>query len=176
VALTVFVPAANYVLLKYMSLPAHWADLWIARGSIVLTTASFALVGIAAHPALLIIGLLVFNMGTGYNAAMRSVAIHVVGGQASPDIGRLFAVIAIVESVGVMVAGPLLAEFFEWGIELGEPWIGLPFIASAGVFGVISLVTFIVSVKGKDATVVYAEVANGDFDERALSPSRRHQD
>lgn len=130
--------------------------------------------GIAAHPALLIIGLLVFNMGTGYNAAMRSVAIHVVGGQASPDIGRLFAVIAIIESVGVMVAGPLLAEFFEWGIEMGEPWIGLPYIVSAGVFGVMTVVTFIVSVK--DPTVAYAEVANEDFDERAISPSRRHQD
>jgi MFS family permease len=176
VALTIFVPAVNYFLLKYLRLPAHWADLWIARGSIVLTTVAFLVMGAAAHPALLIIGLLVFNMGTGYNAAMRSVAIHVVGGQASPDIGRLFAVIAIVESIGIMVAGPLLAEFFDWGIRMGEPWIGLPYIASAGVFAVITVVTFILSVKGKDTTLAYAEIANEDFEERAMSPNRRHQD
>jgi hypothetical protein len=175
-ALTVFIPIANYFLLKFMRLPAHWADLFIARGSIVLTTVSFVVIGIAAHPALLIIGLLVFNMGTGYNAAMRSVAIHVLGGQASPDVGRLFAVIAIAESLGVMVAGPFLAEFFEWGIELGEPWIGIPFIASAAVFAAIGVVTFMVSIKGKGQTLAYTEVASEDFEASAGSPHRDHVD
>jgi hypothetical protein len=132
--------------------------------------------GVAAHPALLIIGLLIFNLGTGYNAAMRSVSIHVVGGQSSPDIGRLFAVIAIIESVGVMLAGPLLAHIFEWGMDLGEPWIGMPYLASAGVFGITTIATFIISVKGKDKPVEYAEVDHDNIESETGSPRRRHLD
>lgn len=132
--------------------------------------------GVAAQPALLIVGLLVFNLGTGYNAAMRSIAIHVVGGQSSPDIGRLFAVIAIVESVGTMIAGPLLADVFEKGIQLGEPWIGSPYLASAAVFLVISIVTFIISVKDKEVEVVYTAVVDEENEVQDGSLQRRHHD
>ncbi|KAF3035648.1 hypothetical protein E8E12_000603 [Didymella heteroderae] len=141
-AVAIFLPLTNYVLLNYVRLPAHWADLWIARGSIVLTAISFLVIGLAAHPALLIVGLLVYNMGTGYNAAMRSVSIHVVGGQSSPDIGKLMSTIAIVESLGALVAGPLLNQLFQWGMGLGSAWLGLPFLVAMFVFAGLAFVTF----------------------------------
>lgn len=156
VSITVFIPLTNYLLLKRLRLPAHWADLWIARGSITLTTISFFVMGVAAHPALLVIGLLIYNLGTGYNAAMRSVSIHVVGGQASPDIGKLMSTIAIAEAIGAMVAGPLLNEMFQWGMDLGSAWLGLPFLASVVVFAAMTVVTMMISVKDKD--VAYVEV------------------
>ena len=176
VALTVFVPIINLILLKIVRLPAHWADLWLSRGSIVLVTVSFFIMGIAAHPALLILGLLVYNLGTGYGPAMRSIAIHVVGGQASSDIGRLFAVIAIVESAGAMIAGPLLAGIFEKGIALGEPWIGIPFLASGTMFVVITIVSFLITFQA-DEVVAYAPL--GDEEPGLLGDShidRSHQD
>ena len=160
VALTVFIPLVNYILLKYLRLPAHHADLWIARGSIVMTTLAFLVMGIATQPALLILGLLIYNLGTGYNAAMRSTSIHVVGGQSSPDIGRLMSVIAIMESIGTMIAGPLLNEIFQWSMGMGESWLGLPFLTSATVFASMTFVTFIISVKDKEQ--VYAEVPDED--------------
>lgn len=175
VAMAVFVPIVNIVLLKVVRLPSHWADLWIARGSIILTALALFIMGIAAYPALLILGLLVFNLGTGYGAAMRSVSVHVIGGQSSPDVGRLFSVIAIVESLGAMVAGPALAMIFEWGISMGEPWIGMPYIVSAGVFVLMTVVAFMISVK--ENSVVYAEVSGDSPD--ALEDSlhgRRHHD
>ncbi|KAF1922440.1 uncharacterized protein M421DRAFT_366455 [Didymella exigua CBS 183.55] len=52
-AVATFLPLTNYVLLNHVRLPAHWADLWIARGSIILTAVSFLVIGLAAHPALL---------------------------------------------------------------------------------------------------------------------------
>lgn len=162
VAITVFIPLTNLVLLKKFRLPAHWADLYIARGSIILTTVSFFIMGIAAYPALLIIGLLVFNLGTGYNAAMRSISIHVVGGQSSPDIGKLMSTIAIAESVGAMIAGPMLSEMFQWGMDLGSAWIGLPFLASVVFFAAMAMVTFVISFKDKE--VSYMEVRDDDED------------
>ncbi|KAL6705719.1 hypothetical protein ACN47E_006508 [Coniothyrium glycines] len=166
VAIAVFIPLANLFLLKKLRLPAHWADIWIARISIILTAIAAFVMGIAAHPALLIIGLLIFNLGTGYNAAMRSVAIHAVGGQASPDIAKLMSTIAIAESIGAMVAGPLLSELFQWGMDLGGFWLGLPFFGSAAFFSGIAFVTFAISVKDKEAA--YIEVQDEDdsfFDE-----------
>jgi hypothetical protein len=160
VAVAIFLPLINFCLLNYLRLPAHWADLYIARGSIILTTVSFFIIGIAAYPALLILGLLVFNLGTGYNASMRSVAIHVIGGQSSPDIGRLMSTIAIVESIGVMIAGPLLSQLFQWGMDLGSAWLGLPFLASVLVLIMMTVVTFMINVKERD--VGYTEVLSDD--------------
>lgn len=154
VAVALFLPLANFVLLRYCKLPAHWADLWIARGSIILTTVSFFLMGVASQPALLIIALLIYNLGTGYNAAMRSIAIHVVGGQSSPDIGKLMSTIAIVESIGVMIAGPLLSQMFQWGMDLGSAWLGLPFLASVIVLSLMTVVTFMISVKDRELAYV----------------------
>ncbi|KAF2732343.1 MFS transporter-like protein [Polyplosphaeria fusca] len=168
VALTVFVPLVNLILLRVVRLPSHHADIWIARGSIVLTTLAFFCMGTAAQPALLIIGLLVFNLGTGYNAAMRSISIHVVGGQSSPDTGRLFAVVAIIESIGTMIAGPTLSSTFQWGIERGEPWIGAPFFFATLIFGVMMLVTFAISFKSP--VIIQYEDESGDESERLASP------
>ncbi|KAH6644271.1 hypothetical protein C7974DRAFT_300438 [Boeremia exigua] len=162
-AVAIFLPLTNHVLLKYVRLPAHWADLWIARGSIILTAISFLIIGLAAYPALLIVGLLVYNMGTGYNAAMRSVSIHVVGGQSSPNIGKLMSTIAIVESFGALVAGPLLNQLFQWGMALGDVWLGLPFLAGTLVFAGLSFVTFKIDVSDREAE--YIEVQSDDVDE-----------
>jgi hypothetical protein len=171
VSMTVFVPIVNLILLRVVKIPAHFADLWIAKGSIILLTGSFLIMGVATHPALLIIGLLVYNLGTGYNAAMRSISIHAIGGQSSPDVGRLFAVIAIFEALGSMIAGPLLAEVFEWGIRTGEPWIGVPYLLSAAIFGVVTAMTWFISVK--DEKLGY--VAVSEEDEEAVQ-RRLHQD
>ncbi|KAF2464293.1 MFS transporter-like protein [Lindgomyces ingoldianus] len=155
VALTVFVPIVNLILLRLARMPAHHADMWIARGSIVLTTISMLVMAVATTPALLVFGLLIYNLGTGYGAAMRSISIHAVGGQASPDIARMFSVIAIMEGIGAFVAGPLLATTFQWGMDLGEPWIGMPFLFAGIIFIVVTAVTFMIG--AKNTMVVHAE-------------------
>ncbi|KAF1999027.1 MFS general substrate transporter [Amniculicola lignicola CBS 123094] len=165
VAMTVFVPGVNIFLLKFVRLPAHRADIWLARGSIMITVLAFFIIGAATYPAILIFGLLIYNMGTGYNAAMRSVSIHAVGGQASPDVGRLFAVVAIIESIGAMIAGPGINGLFQWGMDRGEPWIGAPFIAAAVMFVIVTCVTFIINVQDK-TVIMYEEVS----DEEPSSP------
>lgn len=165
VAVAVFLPLVNWFLLKYLRYPSHWADLWIARGSIIVSTISFVIMGIAAYPALLVIGLLVYNLGTGYNAAMRSVAIHVVGGQASPDVGKLMSTIAIVEAIGAMIAGPLLNQLFQWGMDLGSAWLGLPFLASVLVLAAMTVLTFVITVKDREVGYVQVHADEDSEDE-----------
>jgi MFS family permease len=160
VAVAVFLPAISWFLLKYVRLPIHWADLWIARGSVIMQTVAFFVMGIAGYPALLILGLLIYNMGTGYNASMRSVAIHTVGGQSSPDIGKLMSTIAISEAVGAMFAGPLLSQLLQWGMDLGSAWYGLPYLACVPAFAVMTVLTFAISVKDRD--IGYVAVQSDD--------------
>jgi hypothetical protein len=162
VAVTVFIPLVNFLLLKKFCLPAHWVDLYIARGSLALAAIAFFVMGIAAHPSLLVVGLLIYNMGTGFAAAMRSISIHVVGGQSSPDIGKLMSTIAIAESIGAMVAGPLLNTTFQWGIGLGGAWLGLPFLGSVVVLVFMTAVTFVIDVNSKE--VAYVEVQHDEED------------
>lgn len=167
VAITICIPLVNLLLVKRFRFPTHLADIWIARGSIGLTTLSFLVMGLAAHPFLLIVGLLIYNLGTGFTAAMRSVSIHVVGGQSSPDIGKLMSTIAIAESFGAMVAGPLLNEIFQWAMDLGTAWLGLPFLGAMLVFACMTVVTMMIS--GKDQGVTYVKVQSDEedlFDER----------
>ncbi|EUC43341.1 hypothetical protein COCMIDRAFT_101075 [Bipolaris oryzae ATCC 44560] len=162
VAISVVLPLINFVLLKKLHFPAPRADIWIACGSIVLTTFSFFAMGVSAYPALLVFGLLVYNMGSGYNAAMRSISIHIVGGQSSPDIGKLMSTIAMAESFGSMIGGPLLNELFQLGIGFGEAWLGLPFLGSAVIFLFMTFVTFSINVVDKKSA--YVELNGEDED------------
>jgi hypothetical protein len=163
VAIVVYIPLVNVVLLRYVNLPPYVADLWIARGSIILTAISFLIIGLASHPALLILGLLVHNLGTGFSAAMRSVCVHVIGGQSSSNIGKLMSTIAIVESLGAVIAGPLLNQMFQWGMQVGNEWLGLPFLAAMVMFVGISIITFIVDVNSSAAG--YDKVPSEDDDQ-----------
>lgn len=78
---------------------------------------------------------------------MRSVSIAVAGGQSSPDIGRLMAVIAIMEGLGAMLSGPLLNASFQWGMGLGRAFLGLPFVLSGSLFILVTVVTFMISIQ-----------------------------
>ena len=173
VAITVFVPTVSLILTKYVRLPIHWADLWISRGSLVLMTIAFFILAVAAQPALLIFGLLVYNLGTGFAAAMRSVAIHVAGGQASPDIGKLMSLIAIAEAISIMMAGPILNGLFQVGMDLGPVWLGLPFAGSCVIYGIMAVVTSLITVKEHD--VEYVEVAAEDEEEERARSSAVEQ-
>jgi len=162
--MTVFIPLVNYLLLRYMRLAPHWADLWLSRGSFILTAFSFLVIAVAMHPVLLIIGLLIYNLGSGTSAAMRSVAIHVVGGQTSPDIGKLMSLIALTEGLGSMFAGPLLNETFKKGMDLGQSWLGLPFLGTGVMYALVTIITFIISFEDRD--LEYVEVPRESDEEQ----------
>jgi uncharacterized membrane protein len=79
--------------------------------------------------------------------AMRSIAVFMIGGQASQDIARLFAIIAIMESIGMLISGPLIAQFFRWGMKLGKAWLGMPFLLSATLFVPVLIITYCISLR-----------------------------
>jgi MFS family permease len=130
------------------------------RGSLLITALGFLAIALAFKPAILIFGLLVFNLGTGSSAAMRSVSLHIVGGQSSRDVGKLMSLIAVSENIGVMFAGPLLNEALKKGMDLKGAWLGLPFLGVVVLYLLATAVSCLVSVKDRD--VAYIEVATDE--------------
>lgn len=51
-------------------------------------------------------------------------------------LGTTYAAIAVITSLGMMVAGPLVAATFKRGLLLGGDWLGLPFLMAAGLYAV----------------------------------------
>lgn len=156
----VLISGMNYILLNYIRIQPRRADVWLARASIILLALSFFIMGVAFTPVLLIISLLIYNLGTGYASVMRSIAIHVLGGQSSPDIGKLMSLLAITENIGLLISGPLVNKMLQWGMNIGPAWLGLPFLGVSVLYGAMIIVTFIISVTEKH--VEYEEITSDE--------------
>jgi hypothetical protein len=72
-----------------------------------------------------------FAGGGGLVSLVRSLANALVE---EHHIGLLNTLIGFVEYAGLMVAGPVLSKALSVGFELGEPWIGLPYLCAAALF------------------------------------------
>jgi MFS family permease len=182
-SVAVVLPGFNYVLLDYFRLPLQRADVWLARGSIILFALSFFIMGVAYKPALLLLGLIVYNLGTGHTPAIRSIAIHVIGGQTSPNISKLISLLAITESIGFMISGPLVNKLFNWGMDMGPLWLGLPFLGTSVLYGILTVVIFGIDVKDGDVQCIqvaragdkgteFASESSSSLDARS-NPERR---
>jgi hypothetical protein len=97
----------------------------------------------------MIIGLVVYTLGTGFVPVVRSLITSLAESHhasETSDIGRLYAVIAVMEGVGSLVAGPGMAIAFRAGMKIGEAWLGLPFLVATLLFGGVAGVLFWVKV------------------------------
>lgn len=79
-------------------------------------------------------GLVLYTFDTRFAAAIRSVAIFMIGGQTSHDIARLFPTIATMGALRVLLSGPLLSPAFHWGMKFGDAWLGMPLLLCGILF------------------------------------------
>lgn len=84
-------------------------------------------------------GLVIISLGGGYNVLIRSLLTSIVEAN---HVGTLYNTIAVTETVGLVIAGPLLSASFRRGLEMGGAWIGLPFIVAGGLFVTAIVVVF----------------------------------
>ncbi|KAK2017178.1 major facilitator superfamily transporter [Colletotrichum eremochloae] len=104
-------------------------DLFLTRmSSVALLVGALSL---AASPSIgaFIGGLAILSLGAGWSSYVRSLcAVYVDAAHRT----RLYSIISLVETVGLIYTEPMLAELFTLGMRLGGPWIGLPYLAVAG--------------------------------------------
>lgn len=66
------------------------------------------------------------------------------------QISRLYAVLAVVETIGSLVAAPTMSKVFSRGLEIGGTWTGMAFLVVGGVYGVVGVGIWCVNVKVGD--------------------------
>lgn len=96
----------------------------------------------------LLAGVIVETLGAGYGSAARSLATWLMG-KNSADIGRLYAAMGVVDSIGGLTAGPVISLAFHEGMRYGGGWIGLPFLLCAGLYVIAGLVLMMVRTSGR---------------------------
>lgn len=109
-------------------------DLIVARGSLVLTIVGALVVAWAPIPPFFIIGTIIFAAGAGFSSAVRSLVTSLV----HPDeVSRLYAVMAVGDTVGTIIYGPILSKTYGWGENLGGYWTGMAFVFCALMYAIV---------------------------------------
>ncbi|OQE68834.1 hypothetical protein PENNAL_c0144G05224, partial [Penicillium nalgiovense] len=128
---SILMPGLLVLVIRYLDLHGKYRDHVMSKWSGVLSIIGFAAISLAPTPAILINGQIILSTGSSFLVTTRSLATALV----LPDhVSTLYAAIAIAQSVGVLVAGPLFASLFRLGMHIGDAWMGLPFLQASLCF------------------------------------------
>ena len=110
----------------------------LSRAALLFMAIAYAVIGMAPNVALMIVGLLIETLSTGFPSTLRAIATALID---EADRGRVFSVLAISETLSIMMAYPVTAALFNIGIEKGGgSWLGLPY----DVLSVLAILGFTV--------------------------------
>ncbi|GFG23267.1 metapyrocatechase 2 [Aspergillus udagawae] len=112
-ALLLILPALSKALDRF--LPPIRRDLRISLGSVLTIAAGYVLMALAASPTVFAVGLSISSLGVGFFPALRSVATALVD---DAEIGLLGTTIALMEGLGAIIAGPMMAGTFKFSMTL----------------------------------------------------------
>ncbi|KAJ5358647.1 major facilitator superfamily domain-containing protein [Penicillium cataractarum] len=146
ITLLIILPRLSTWLSRQMSWSPAVKDLRIVQGSAWILTSGTAFMAFAAIPELFISGLCLFALGWGFYSALRSLATALV----SPSqVGVLNSGIGLAQSLGSLVAGPILAAAFGHGLRQGGIGMGLPYMVAATLLFMASCLTCVIRIAGE---------------------------
>jgi hypothetical protein len=139
--LLILLPFISEYLLHSRKLSAPAKDLLLLKISGTLLAIGSFMVSLAWTPGLLVAGLTFLALGSAFQLLARSLAAAVVS---TTERGFLFTAIAVVTGIGQFFAGPVLANAFRKGMDIGGWAIGLPFMITGGLYILATLAVFLV--------------------------------
>ncbi|PWI68291.1 hypothetical protein PCL_02060 [Purpureocillium lilacinum] len=128
VVLLVILPLASSYLTKRYGYDALRRDLYLSRVSVVLVVTGGFMLAFAAVPWLLVSSLIVTSMGIGFTMLCRALLNAVVEPH---TVATLNTTISTMETLMGLVGAPALGWLMSRGMELGGPWLGLPYLVTA---------------------------------------------
>lgn len=135
IAMFLFVQSWVYDLLANAGVGGQKRDLLLARGSAGLMLVGWAAIGFSPNALLFTASLMVATMGNGFPVFLRSFLTGLV----EPNrVAELYTIIGVVDTLGLMLGGPLLAWLFQRGMKLGGMFVGLPFVALGLIYAVVA--------------------------------------
>lgn len=124
-----------YRLLANAGMSGQKRDLFLARGSAGLMLVGWTAIGFSPDVITFTASLMVATIGNGFPIYIRSFLTGLV----EPNkVAELYTIIGVVDTVGLMLGGPLLAWLFERGMQLGGLFAGLPFVALGLIYAVVA--------------------------------------
>ncbi|KAJ5712160.1 MFS transporter [Penicillium malachiteum] len=131
-------PGASWILQRKLGLSDTRKDLLLAQGSIIALSMGFFLVALSPTVAMAAVGFIISTFGRGFGNIIRSIVTSLVPPQ---FIGRIYTMITVIETFGLLISGPLLAWLFRVGLNQGDAqWMGLPFIVAGGMGVLVAIV------------------------------------
>lgn len=143
----VWLPWMSKALTSYNAVESiQHRDVLVARISCLFLVAGCAL--LAGNSIwMVIVGLFIYTLGTGFSAVCRSLITTLV---VKDHVARLYAAISIVEKIGDFILAPGLAWLFKAGLKLGGVWLGLPFMGSAAFCALTAAAMWCVDLSSAD--------------------------
>ncbi|KAK5017631.1 hypothetical protein LTR16_002355 [Cryomyces antarcticus] len=164
-------PSISSLLQKCCRFTGQQKDLYLACLSAALIALGFSGLALAPTATLAAVGLVLTSLGSSAMFMIRSSMTSLVE---SHHVARLYTVVSVVDTLGLMEGGPLAAGLFRAGLRVGGAWVGLLFAVLAGLFaGAALLLCFVRIRKGGEAVVEDGD--NGDGVPKmppGLSPGR----
>lgn len=130
ILLLALLPLLNRVLAAKRWTPRP-RDLFITRISALSLALGAITIALAPHPFFAALGVSVMALGAGYASTARSLVTTMVEQNST---GALYTALAVTSGASGLVAGPLLALTFRWGVSLGPAASGVPFLFVATLF------------------------------------------
>ncbi|KAM3555737.1 hypothetical protein MY1884_005433 [Beauveria asiatica] len=130
--LAIIFPAATQFLTQLLATPIQITNLYLARISILASFVGALVIGLSENAIFMILGLALSTLTYGYQVLVRSLLASVVDGHHS---NVMYTTITLFESMGSIMAGPLLSASFREGMKWGEAWLGLPFLLTGVLYG-----------------------------------------
>lgn len=139
--LFVALPYLTIAIMRTYRLSGQAKDLLLAR--ISQTLLAFGWVFVAASPNIptVAFSLAIASSGIGAVYMIRSLLTSLLPAQ---HIARVYTIISMVDTIGLMAGAPLLAGLFSRGLTLGNGWIGLPFYFIGGLSALFAMLLFFI--------------------------------
>lgn len=142
IVLAVGIPVLSGFMLHYLHLHKTLKDKRIAQVSGCFLVAGSVAIFFASSSAPLICGQVLFCLGHGFAVPARSLITSMVD---QAHLGTVFTLVSVMTYMGLLAGGPLLAAMFQWGMRLGDFWMGMPFLVSGVCFAFALLVVSILN-------------------------------
>ncbi|KAL1962388.1 hypothetical protein VTN77DRAFT_9727 [Rasamsonia byssochlamydoides] len=140
ILLAVILPGLNDFILR-RGRDARTKDLWLARGSAVSIAVGALAIGLSPSVSLMVVGLTLFVLGQGFVPVVLSLATSLVE---LSHVGMLYTAMAVSETIGRLVNGPILSSTFDAGMRVGGALMGLPFLVAGAMLAMAATAVFAV--------------------------------
>ena len=133
-------PAIYAFLTSRFAFSAAVKDLIVTRGSLFFEIFGALFIAISPAPGFLILAVIIYALGNGFSAAVRSLITSLVR---QDQVSRLYAMLAILDTIGNLLSGPMLSQAYSWGLHRGGLWSGAAFVLVALLFVVTCFPIFL---------------------------------